>query len=139
MKEKELVTSESVALYLDSDDKHEATRREITELNAALAEYSKRQAEQKTDLTNVRARLEEGVSKTAFKAWEAAQQIQTAMARLEFRIEKLEENAKTVAREVGHRMDRNDRFNDRVTYGMLVVVFLSVFSAVMAFLWRYKP
>ena len=139
MKEKEIVTSEAVALYLDSDDKHEATRREIGEFRSELSEYSKRMAEAKTDLTNLRARLEEGVSKTAFKAWEAAQQIQTALARLEFRIEKIEDHQKNTTRDFTARMDRTDRFNERVTYGMLVVVFLSVFSAVMAFLWRYKP
>ena len=128
-------TPESVALYLSSDQKHETTRAEISELRSELAEYAKRLAAMQTDQTNLRARLEEGVSKTAFKAWEAAQQLNATMAKFDFRIEKSE----IIVGEHTTRLDRGDRFNDRIVFGMVAVVFLAVFSGVMTFLWRYKP
>jgi molecular chaperone GrpE (heat shock protein) len=125
----------AIKLYLSQDQKNEVLKQEIGELRSELGEYAKRLASANRDIENTRNRLEEGVSKTAFKAWEAVGDMKTAIAQLAGRIDKLDILVGTQAT----AQARSDKFDDRVLYGIMLTLFTSLVVAVVAFLWSFRP
>jgi len=124
----------SVRLYLAQEQKIESLRGEIKEMEIAIGEYVRRLEIVDTNGKRTHERLEQGVSQTAFKAWEAVQQMEGRINRVDGHI------ANTDINVGGHekRLDRSDKFDSQVIYGMLITFFLSVFGTVMAFLWNYR-
>lgn len=127
-------SSSAVKLFLSQDEKNDALRGEIGELKESISEFSRRLEVLKSAQEHIKDRVEEGVSKTAFKAWEAVQEMRTVVANMDGRIR----DGQTLSSSQEKRLDRIDKFNDKVIYGILIVVFLSVFSTVMAFLWSFR-
>ncbi len=127
-------TSQAVALYLAQEQKIEALRGEIAEMSSARSEYVRRLEVVDTNGKRTHERLEQGVSQTAFKAWEAVQQMDGVIAKVDGHLSNTDINVLSHEK----RLDRSDRFDSQVMYGMLITFCLSVFGTVMAFLWNYR-
>ncbi len=127
-------TNQTVRLYLAQEDKIDALRGEISEMTNALAEYVRRLDVIDANGKNTRERLEQGVSNTAFKAWEKVQQIETVISEINGHLK----NTDTLVEQQEKRQDRSDTFDSQVKIGMLITFCFSIFATIMAFLWNYR-
>lgn len=127
-------SSQAVKLFLSQDEKTDALRSEISEFREALSVLVRKLDVVEANGKHTDERLEKGVSQTAFKAWEAVQRLETEITKIEGHLT----NSDTIVEGQGKRLDRIDKFDSQVIYGILITVFLSIFSTVMIFLWNFR-
>ncbi len=127
-------SSQSVRLFLAQDEKIDSLRGDVSEVRDAIAEYVRRLDVIEANGKHTDERLEKGVSNTAFKAWEKVQSLETLITKIDGHLT----HTDIIVETLGNRQDRTDKFNSQVLYGILITVFLSIFSTVMIFLWNFK-
>lgn len=129
-------TDKAIDLFLRADQKIDAIKGDVSELIKSDLGLGSKIDVVLTEQRLLKERFEEGVSKTVAVTAGKVNELVGLVTSFKNEHEKLAAVVRTLEDKVVQPIADDQRWIRR---GLFAVVFLSVFAAVMTFLWNYKP
>lgn len=126
---------EAVELYLRADQKIDKIREDVSDLVKSDLGLGSKLDVVLTEQRLLKERFEEGVSKTVATTATKVNELVALVTTFKNEHEKLAHTVKSLADNVIGPVADDQKWIRR---GLIAVVFLSVFAAVMTFLWNYR-
>lgn len=127
---------QAIELYLRADSKIDSINRDVSELIKSDMGLGAKIDVVLTEQRLLKERFEEGVSRTVASTAGKVNELVALITTFKNEHEKLAHTVKTLADNVIGPVVDDQKWIRR---GLIAVVFLSVFAAVMTFLWNFKP